>query len=126
MEKPIFINPDEILLVICTNENENTARSGPFYDETEVLNFLSDIEDVERIIRVELSTNRWEDISEEIAEAYIKENAESCFYEMIEHPFVEYSDAYEAFRKDLEDQKIDDEIYGTYEEQHRLRLSDVL
>ncbi|ATO56902.1 hypothetical protein [Bartonella sp. 1-1C] len=126
MEKPIFINPDEILLVICTNENANTARSGPFYDEMEVLNFLSSIEDVERIIRVELSTNRWEDISEEIAEAYIKENAESCFYEMIEHPFVEYSDAYEAFRKDLEDQKIDDEIYGTYEEQHRLRLSDVL
>ncbi|WP_328286235.1 hypothetical protein [Bartonella rochalimae] len=57
MDKPIFINPDEILLVMCTNENENTARSGPFYDETEVLNFLSGIEDVERIIRVELSTN---------------------------------------------------------------------
>ncbi|MDD9332744.1 MAG: hypothetical protein PV354_03515, partial [Bartonella sp.] len=61
MKKPIFINSDEILLVMCSNENENTARSGPFYDETEVLNFLSDIDDVERIIRIELSTNRWED-----------------------------------------------------------------
>ncbi|WP_407965993.1 hypothetical protein [Bartonella sp. C271] len=126
MKKPIFINPNEILLAMCSNENENTAHSGPFYDETEVLNFLSDIDDVEKIIRIELSTNRWEDISEEIAEAYLDQSSWMLDEESDIPSFVEYSDAYEAFKKDLEDQKIDDEIYGTYEEQHRLRLSDVI
>ncbi|MDD9329501.1 MAG: hypothetical protein PV353_03620 [Bartonella sp.] len=126
MKKPIFINPNEILLAMCSNENENTARSGPFYDETEVLNFLSSIDDVEKIIRIELSTNRWEDLSEEIAEAYLDQSSWMLDEDSDIPPFVEYSDAYEAFKKDLEDQKIDDEIYGTYEEQHRLRLSDVI
>ncbi|MCL6229272.1 hypothetical protein [Bartonella bilalgolemii] len=126
MKKPIFINPNEILLAMCSNENENTAHSGPFYDETEVLNFLSDIDDVERIIRIELSTNRWEDISEEIAEAYLDQSSWMLDEDSDIPPFVEYSDAYEVLKKDLEDQKIDDEIYGTYEEQHRLRLSDVI
>ncbi|OPB31994.1 hypothetical protein [Bartonella sp. AR 15-3] len=74
MKKLIFINSDEILLAMCSNESENTARSGPFYDATEVLNFLSGIDDVEKIIRIELSTNRWEDISEEIAEEYLDQS----------------------------------------------------
>ncbi|OPB31426.1 hypothetical protein [Bartonella sp. AR 15-3] len=126
MKKLIFINSDEILLAMCSNESENTAQSGPFYDETEVLNFLSGIDDVEKIIRIELSTNRWEDISEEIAEEYLDQNSWMLDEESDVPPFVEYSNAYEIFKKDLEDQKIDDEIYGTYEEQHRLRLSDVL
>ncbi|AQX21154.1 hypothetical protein Bcsk_004960 [Bartonella sp. CDC_skunk] len=126
MKKLIFINSDEILLAMCSNESENTAQSGPFYDETEVLNFLSGIDDVERIIRIELSTNRWEDISEEIAKEYLDQNSWLLDEESDVPPFVEYSNAYEIFKKDLEDQKIDDEIYGTYEEQHRLRLSDVI
>ncbi|WP_455476595.1 hypothetical protein [Bartonella sp. B41] len=124
MEKPIFVNSDEILLVIY-NGDEHFAESGPFYDEFEILKVLYGTEGATKILRIDNSMKHCEDISEEIAEAYIRENdiLQPC---EIEHPFVEESDAFDAFWDEVAKQEYEDTMYGTYEQQHRLRLCDVI
>ncbi|WP_332060788.1 hypothetical protein [Bartonella sp. CB74] len=124
MEKPIFVNSDEILLVVYNN-GEHVAQSGPFYDEFDILKVLEGTEGVIKVICIDNSTKYCEDISEEIAEAYIKENGILQF-NSTGHPFIEESDAFDAFWDEIAKQEYEDALYGTYEQQHRLRPCDVL
>ncbi|WP_375671931.1 MULTISPECIES: hypothetical protein [unclassified Bartonella] len=124
MENPILINSDEILLVVY-DDDQNIGRSGPL-DESQVLKIIDEADDAIQIFRINPSENNCEDISEEIAEAYVKENIEHLHEESKVHDFVLESDAYQELLDEIADEKYNDEIYGTYEQQHRLRPCDVL
>ncbi|WP_375640128.1 hypothetical protein [Bartonella sp. MM55XZML] len=126
MKKPVFINSDEILLVMCENEEQNLAKSGPFLEEKDIIKFIDQTDNAVQILRVEPTTNRCEDISEDIAEFYLKECEEQCFNGNIPHDFVKDSNAYGFFLEEIEQQRYEDETYGTYEQQNRLTLSDVI
>ncbi|WP_273760456.1 hypothetical protein [Bartonella sp. ML70XJBT.G] len=124
MEKPILINPDEILLVVY-DDDQHIAQSGSL-DAGQVQAIIDEADDAIQILRVNPFENSCEDISEEIAEAYVEENIERLDEDSEVHYFIRESDAYNRFLDDLAQQEYDDEIYGTYEEQNRLRLSDVI
>ncbi|WP_019219851.1 hypothetical protein [Bartonella florencae] len=124
MEKPILINSNEILLV-AYDDDQNIAESGPL-DASQILSIIDEVDDAIQIFRINPSENSCEDISEEIAEAYVEENIERLHEESEVHDFVRESVAYHDLLSDLAKEKYNDEFYGTYEQQHRLRLSDVL
>ncbi|MBX4336038.1 hypothetical protein [Bartonella raoultii] len=127
MNKPVFINSDEILLVVCENEEQNLAKYGTFFDEKEIIKFIDQTADnALQIFRVEPKTNRCEDISEDLAEFYIKQREEQCFNDIIPHDFVKHSSAYSFFLDEMRQQEYDDKRYGTYEQQNRLTFWDVL
>lgn len=124
MEKPILINSNEILLVTY-DDDQNIGRSGPL-DASQILSIVDEGDDAIQIFRINPSENSCEDISEEIADAYVEENIERLNEESEVHYFIRESDAYNRLLDDLAQQKYEDEVYGTYKEQNRLRLSDVL
>ncbi|WP_208439763.1 hypothetical protein [Bartonella grahamii] len=124
MDKPILINADEILLVVY-DDDQNIGRSGPL-DESQVLKIIDEADDAIQIFRINPSENNCEDISEEIAEAYVKENIERLDEDSEVHYFIQESDVYNRLLDEIADEKYNDEIYGTYEQQHRLRPCDVL
>ncbi|WP_375639356.1 hypothetical protein [Bartonella sp. MF74HXZ] len=124
MENPILINSDEILLVVY-NDDQNIGRSGPL-DESQVLKIIDEADDAIQIFRINPSEKNCEDISEEIAEAYVKENIERLDEDSEVHYFIQESDVYNRLLDEIADEKYNDEIYGTYEQQHRLRPCDVL
>lgn len=126
VNKPVFINSDEILLVVCEDEEQNLAKYGTFFDEKEIIKFIDQADNALQIFRVEPTTNRCENISEDIAELYLKECEEQCFEGNIPHDFVKHSSAYDFFLEEIEQQRYEDEMYGTYEQQHRLTLWDVI
>ncbi|SSZ40202.1 Uncharacterised protein [Bartonella grahamii] len=124
MDKPILINSNEILLV-AYDKDQHIAESGPL-DASQVLKIIDEADDAIQIFRINPSENNCEDISEEIAEAYVKENIEHLHEDSKVHDFVRESVAYHDLLSDLADEKYNDEMFGTYEQQHRLRPCDVL
>ncbi len=126
VNKPVFINSDEILLVMCENEEQNLAKSGPLLEEKDIINFIDQTDNAVQILRVEPTTNRCEDISEDIAEFYLKLREQKCFDGKIPHDFILHSTAYGFFLDDIKQREYDDAMYGSYEKQHRLRPCDVL
>ncbi|MCZ2158835.1 hypothetical protein NPX99_06070 [Bartonella sp. 220] len=124
MDKQILINSDEILLV-AYGDDEHIGYSGPL-DENQILAIVDEADDVIQILRINPSENSCEDISEEIAEAYIKENREFLDEDSKVHYYVCESAAYNSLLEEIADEKYNDEVYGTYEEQHRLTFWDVL
>ncbi|WP_019223381.1 hypothetical protein [Bartonella rattaustraliani] len=125
MKNPVFINSDEILLAMCENGYGN-AQAGPLLEEKEILDFIDDCDNAIQILRIDRSTNRYDDISEEIAELYIEHNERLCFENKIPHDFVKHSDAYDEYLDDLKKQEYEDKTFGTYEQQNKLKLSDVI
>ncbi|WP_273760813.1 hypothetical protein [Bartonella sp. ML70XJBT.G] len=126
MKKPVFINSNEILLLMCENEAQNLAQAGPFYEEKDIIDFINEADNAVQIFRVEPATNRCEDISEEIAEFYVNENRERLNEHSKVHSFIRESEAFNQLLDDLAQEEYIDKVYGTYEEQNRLRPSDVL
>ncbi|WP_375637858.1 MULTISPECIES: hypothetical protein [unclassified Bartonella] len=124
MENPILINSDEILLVVY-DDDQNIGRSGPL-DKSQILSIVDEADDAIQIFRINPSEKNCEDISEEIAEAYVKENIERLDEDSEVHYFIRESDVYNRLLDEIADEKYNDEIYGTYEQQHRLRPCDVL
>ncbi len=95
MENPILINSDEILLVTY-DDDQNIAESGPL-DESQILSIVDEGDDAIQIFRINPSENSCEDISEDIAEFYLRESEEQCFNENISHDFILHSTAYGFF-----------------------------
>ncbi|WP_455474692.1 hypothetical protein [Bartonella sp. B30(2025)] len=126
MKKPIFINSDEILLVMCRDELENIAQSGPFYEEKDIIKFIDNVENAVKIFRIEPTINRCENISEDIAELYINGHDIIYLENKTYHDFILESEAYHNFLDDIVKQEYEDALYGTYEQQHRLRFCDVI
>ncbi|WP_317992696.1 hypothetical protein [Bartonella gliris] len=127
MENPILINSDEILLVhlVYFDRDQHIAESGPL-DASQILSIIDEGDDVFQIFRINPSENSCEDISEEIAEVYVEKNIDHLDEESEVHDFVRESVAYHDLLSDLADEKYNDEMFGTYEQQHRLRPCDVL
>ncbi len=117
MEKPVLINSDEILLVSC-DDDQNIAESGPL-DASQILSIVDGVDDVIQIFRINPSEKSCEDISEEIAEAYVEKNIEHLDENSNVHDFVRESVSYNDLLDDLAKEKYNDEVYGTYEEQNR-------
>ncbi|VEJ46142.1 hypothetical protein [Bartonella vinsonii] len=124
MENPILINSDEILLVVY-DDDQHIGESGPL-DESQILEIVDEADDAIQILRINPSENSCEDISEDIAEFYLREREEQCFNGNIPHDFILHSTAYGFFLDDIKQREYDDAMYGTYEQQHRLRPCDVL
>ncbi|WP_074380610.1 hypothetical protein [Bartonella doshiae] len=124
MDKPILINSNEILLVVYDND-QHIGRSGPL-DESQVLGIVNEADDVIQIFRINLSEKNCEDISEEIAEAYVKENFEDLDEDSKVQSYIYESDAYHSLLDDIAEEKYNDEMFGTYEEQNRLQPCDVI
>ncbi|WP_175869140.1 hypothetical protein [Bartonella gabonensis] len=120
MNKPVLINSDEILLVhlVYFDRDEHIAESGPL-DASQILSIIDGVDDVFKIFRINPSEKSCEDISEEIADAYVEKNIEHLDEESEVHDFVRESDAYNDLLDDLAKQRYEDEMYGTYEEQNR-------
>ncbi|AGF76177.1 hypothetical protein [Bartonella vinsonii] len=124
MDQPILINSDEILLVTYGDE-QYIGESGPL-DENQILGIVDEADDTIKIFRINPSENSCEDISEEIAEAYIKENRAFLDEDSKVDYYVCESAAYNRLLDEIADEKYNDAVYGTYEQQHRLRFCDVL
>ncbi|WP_273754103.1 hypothetical protein [Bartonella sp. MM73XJBT.G] len=124
MEKPILINSNEILLVTY-DDDQNIGRSGPL-DASQILSIVDEGDDAIQIFRINPSEKSCEDISEQIAEAYVKENIERLDEDSEVHYFIRESDIYNEILEEIAEEKYEDEMYGTYEQQHRLRSCDVL
>ncbi|WP_375657576.1 MULTISPECIES: hypothetical protein, partial [unclassified Bartonella] len=116
MDKPILINSNEILLV-AYDKDQHIAESGPL-DASQILSIVDEVDDAIQIFRINPSENNCEDISEEIAEAYVKENIEHLHEDSEVYDFVRESDVYQELLDEIADEKYNDEIYGTYEQQH--------
>ncbi|UNF29476.1 hypothetical protein MNL13_01475 [Bartonella krasnovii] len=124
MEKPILINSNEILLVTY-DDDQNIGRSGPL-DASQILSIVDEGYDAIQIFRINPSEKSCEDISEEIADAYVEENIDHLYEESDVHYFIRESDIYNEILEEIAEEKYEDEMYGTYEEQHRLTPWDVL
>ncbi|WP_455478709.1 hypothetical protein V3565_02295 [Bartonella sp. B10] len=108
------------------DELDSMAQSGPFYEENDIIDFINNVDNAVQIFRIEPATNRCEDISEEVAEFHIKNHENLCFENEIFHDFILNSEAYHNLLDEVARQEYEDAMYGTYEVQHRLRLSDVI
>ncbi|VEJ44380.1 hypothetical protein [Bartonella vinsonii] len=124
MDKPILINSNEILLVVY-DDDQHIGQSGPL-DENQVLGIVDEADDAIQIFRINPSENSCEDISEEIAEVYIKQNIDFLDEDSKVDHYIYESNAYHRLLNDIADEKYNDKMYGTYEQQHRLRPCDVL
>ncbi|EJF87743.1 hypothetical protein [Bartonella melophagi] len=127
MNEQFFVNADEILLLVCSGDYHH-AQSGPI-NKTEIMSIVDGLDDVESILRIDLQSNRYDDISEEIAELYVQKYLDEgryCFLESNPYPFIAESDAYHDLLEDIKKREYADATYGSYEEQHRLRPCDVL
>ncbi|ATP12868.1 hypothetical protein BHOIPH791_15040 [Bartonella henselae] len=124
MKNIAFVKEDEIIVLLCEDESCD-ALEGPIEQVEEVLEFIDEKETVHRILRLDLTTLHADDVSEQIADAYVLN------YEIDEQntqlqPFILNSDAYHACLDKKVAHEYDDNLYGSYEKQHRLRPCDVL
>ncbi|KEC56560.1 hypothetical protein [Bartonella koehlerae] len=119
-----FVKEDEIIILLCEDESCDVIE-GPIEQVEEVLEFIEEKETVQRILRLDLTTLHADDVSEQIADAYVLN------YEIDEQntqfqPFILNSDAYHAYLDEKVACEYEDNLYGSYEKQHRLRPCDVL
>ncbi|WP_412058579.1 hypothetical protein [Bartonella sp. DGB2] len=121
---PFFVTSDEILL-LTYSDGEHVGRSGPFLDKRDILAMLSAMDGVEQVLCINPKVQSTIDISEQVAELYI-ETFDLAPDDDIAHPFVRNSLAYATLLVEWAEQTVKDIYYGTYEQQHRLRASDVL
>ncbi|ABM44489.1 hypothetical protein X471_00783 [Bartonella bacilliformis str. Heidi Mejia] len=119
-----FVKEDEILIILCDDE-EGDLYIGPIENSEEVLDLVDNREAVQRLLRLDLTTLHADDVSESVADIYV---ALSDMAEKTEslQPFIVNSEAYHDYLEQQNKQAYHDTLYGSYEQQHRLRFSDVL
>ncbi|WP_375607059.1 MULTISPECIES: hypothetical protein [unclassified Bartonella] len=124
MKNISFVKEDEIIVVLCEEENPCTYE-GPIDEIEEVLELIEEYETVYRVLRLDLTTSYAEDVTEQIADFYV-ENHEINEENTQLQPFILNSEAYHAFLNERAACDYEDNLYGSYEKQHRLRPCDVL
>ncbi|OPB29804.1 hypothetical protein [Bartonella sp. WD12.1] len=96
MNKQVSVDNYEILLVIC-DDDYPYAQFGPL-EETEIRDIISGLDNIECILRIDLQSNRYDDLSEDIAELYVQkylnDNDHYYFLENSPYPFIADSWAY--------------------------------
>ncbi|AQX19889.1 hypothetical protein [Bartonella sp. WD16.2] len=97
MNKQLFVSADEILLIVSTHDDDYYAKPGPI-DETEIMDIMGQMETVVSILRIDLMSNRYDDISEEVAELYVQKYLDDYehYYFLEDDPyhFIAHSWAY--------------------------------
>ncbi|AQX20386.1 hypothetical protein [Bartonella sp. WD16.2] len=118
-----FVKEDEILIILGEDADDD-VYVGPIDYLEEVLDLMEQCDAVQRFLRLDLTTLHADDVSEQVAEIYMKchDIDEQDGY----HPFILDSDVYHEYLEDKATRVYQDSIYGSYEEQHRLRPCDVL
>ncbi|AQX18871.1 MULTISPECIES: hypothetical protein [unclassified Bartonella] len=121
-----FVKEDEILIILCEDEINDTY-DGPLEREEVIELVENKYDDVVRLLRLDLRSLHADDVSEQIAELYMNMKIRDG-YDQDEQvaPFIFNSDAYHAYLDQKIAQEYEDNLYGSYEKQHRLRWSDVL
>ncbi|EJF74295.1 hypothetical protein HWV54_02960 [Bartonella alsatica] len=119
-----FVKEDEVIIILCEDEKSD-AYEGPLDQIEEVLELIEEYESVYRLLRLDLTTLRAEDVSEQLADIYIA-NHEVDEQNRQLQPFIFNSDAYHAYLDKKVAHDHEDNFYGSYEKQHRLRPCDVL
>ncbi|WP_208436277.1 hypothetical protein [Bartonella phoceensis] len=119
-----FVKEDEILIILCEDEKSD-AYEGPLEQMEEVLDLVEEYETVHRLLRLDLMTLHAEDVSEQLADVYVV-NHEIDEQNSQLQPFILNSDAYHAHLNEKNAREYEDNFYGSYEKQHRLRPCDVL
>ncbi|ENN89963.1 hypothetical protein [Bartonella bovis] len=118
MNKQVFVGADEILLIVSTYD-EYDAKPGPL-DETEIMNMVNQIETVVSILRIDLMSNRYDDISEEVAELYVQKYLDDYehyyFVEDAPYPFIAHSCAYSDVLDKMEEREDQNPFYSTYQQ----------
>ncbi|WP_208541739.1 hypothetical protein [Bartonella capreoli] len=116
MNEQLFVNADEILLIVSTYD-EYDARPGPL-DGTEIMNMVNQIESVVSILRIDLQSNRYDDISEDVAELYVQKYLDDYshyyFLEDAPYPFIAHSWAYSDVLDKIEERESTNPFYSTY------------
>ncbi|EJF91306.1 hypothetical protein [Bartonella melophagi] len=119
-----FIKEDEILIILGEDADDD-VYVGPIDHLEEVLDLMEQCDAVQRFLRLDLKTLHADDVSEQVAEVYMKchdlDEQDDYF-----HPFILDSDVYHEYLEDKASRVYQDNVYGSYEEQHRLRPCDVL
>ncbi|WP_412058016.1 hypothetical protein [Bartonella sp. DGB2] len=123
-EAPFFVTSDEILL-LTYSDGEHVGKSGPFLDEGDILDMLSAMDGVEKVLCINPKTQSLVDISEQVAALYLK-TFNLVPDDDIAHPLVSNSQAYADLMAEWEEQAFNDAYYGTYAQQHRLSAADAL
>ncbi|ENN89985.1 hypothetical protein [Bartonella bovis] len=119
-----FVKEDEILIILGEDADDD-VYVGPIDCLEEVLDLMEQCDAVQRFLRLDLKTLHADDVSEQVAEIYMKCHG---LYEQegYFHPFILDSDVYHEYLEDKATRVYQDNVYGSYEEQHRLRACDVL
>ncbi|WP_455481806.1 hypothetical protein V4P56_04965 [Bartonella sp. B35(2025)] len=124
MKNISFVKEDEIIIILCDDENSDTYE-GPIDQAEEVLELIEERDTVHRILRLDLATLHADDISEQLAGIYVENNEIDAQDRQLQ-PFIFNSDAYHTFLDKKAARNYEDSLYGSYEKQHRLRPCDVL
>ncbi|WP_273719223.1 MULTISPECIES: hypothetical protein [Bartonella] len=119
-----FVKEDEIIIILCEDEKPDTYE-GPIDEIEAVLELIEESETVYKVLRLDLTTNHAEDVTEQIADFYA-ENYEINEENTQLQPFILNSEAYHACLDERVARDYEDNLYGSYEKQHRLRPCDVL
>ncbi|AQX19757.1 hypothetical protein BWD162_006350 [Bartonella sp. WD16.2] len=116
MNKQLFVNADEILLIVSTYDDDYYAKPGPI-DKTEIMDIVGQMETVESILRIDLMSNRYDDISEEVAEFYVQKYLNDYdnyyFVEDAPYPFIAHSCAYSDVLDKIEERENTSPFYST-------------
>nr|WP_053944607.1 hypothetical protein [Bartonella ancashensis] len=127
MKKRLFIKEDEILIILCDDENGD-IYVGPIESSEEILELVDNREAIQRLLRLDLITLHADDISEDIADIYISQSDMMVQHDMMDcvQPFILNSEVYRDYLEQNIANDYERSLYGSYEQQHRLRLHDVL
>ncbi|WP_208441518.1 hypothetical protein [Bartonella raoultii] len=124
MKNVPFVKEDEIIIILC-EDDKGDAYEGPIEQSEEVLEIIEEYETVYRILRLDLMTLHAEDVSEQLADLSL-ENYEIDEQNSQIQPFILNSEAYHSCLNAKIARDYEDNLYGSYEKQHRLRPCDVL
>ncbi|WP_336278511.1 hypothetical protein [Bartonella sp. CB175] len=119
-----FVKENEAIIILCDDENSH-AYAGTIDQVEEVIEIIEEYETVQRILRLDLTTLYAEDVSEQLADVYIKEHEIDEQSPQLQ-PFILNSDVYHVCLDKKIVHDYEDNVYGSYEKQHRLRPCDVL
>ncbi|OPB29618.1 hypothetical protein [Bartonella sp. WD12.1] len=116
MNKQVFVGANEILLIVSTYDDDYYAKPGPI-DETEIMDIVGQMETVVSILRIDLMSNRYDDISEEVAELYVQKYLDDYdnyyFVEDDPYHFIAHSCAYSDVLDKIEEREYQNPFYST-------------
>ncbi|WP_343358322.1 hypothetical protein AAJP84_01760 [Bartonella schoenbuchensis] len=116
MNEQVLIGADQILLIISTYDDDYYAKPGPV-DGTEIMDIVGQMETVESILRIDLQSNRYDDISEDVAELYVQKYLDDYshyyFVEDAPYPFIAHSCAYSDVLDKIRERENTSPFYST-------------